>query len=137
MTQVLATAVEPQAGITGLSSEEAARRMARVGPNILLTAPSTSLAREIVGAFANPLMLVLFVIRTPASALHSRPSRTLIATVVGALSLGLALPFTPFAVTLGFVPPPPAFLGLVALITVAYLSCVEFVKRPLMKRLLA
>src|SRR5690349_7069879 len=45
----------------GLSSEEAARRLLRFGPNALQTAPTGLVAREALGALANPLMLVLLV----------------------------------------------------------------------------
>jgi P-type Mg2+ transporter len=81
--------------------------------------------------------LVLFVIRTPHSILRSRPSGALVATVVIAVGAGMLLPFTRLAIPLGFVPVPLRFLGFVALVTVAYLSCVELVKRPLMARLVA
>ena len=45
----------------GLSSEEAARRLLRFGPNALQTAPTGVVAREALGALVNPLMLVLLV----------------------------------------------------------------------------
>ena len=80
--------------------------------------------------------LVLFVIRSPRSAFRSKPSRALVWTVAGAVTLGVALPFTPLALPLGFVTPPALFLGFVVLVTVGYLACLELVKRPLMARLL-
>jgi Mg2+-importing ATPase len=81
--------------------------------------------------------LVLFVIRTPRSIFRSRPSRGLVVTVAGAVALGVLLPFTPLASPLGFVAPPASFLGYVVLVTVAYLTCVELAKRPLMRRLIS
>jgi Mg2+-importing ATPase len=81
--------------------------------------------------------LVLFVIRTPRSLFRSRPSGALVTTVVVALAVGVALPFTMLASPLGFVPLPLRFLGFVALVTVGYLTCVELVKRPLLARLIA
>src|SRR5581483_10253698 len=80
--------------------------------------------------------LVLFVIRSPRSMFRSRPSRALVGTVTGALAVGILLPFTPLAGPLGFVRPPALFFGFVVLVTAGYLACVEFVKRPLMARVL-
>ena len=80
--------------------------------------------------------LVLFVIRAPGRIWQTRPSAALVATVTGALALGIALPFTPIAASLGFVAPPWRFIAFVVVVTLAYLTCVDLVKRPLMRRLL-
>jgi Mg2+-importing ATPase len=80
---------------------------------------------------------VLFVIRTARNPLQSRPSGALALTVVGALAIGLALPFTPLAAVLGLTPPPGIFFAYVAGATVAYLGLVELVKRRTLSRAFA
>jgi Mg2+-importing ATPase len=87
------------------------------------------------GWFLESLMtqtLVIFSIRTTGNAFQSRPSWILSASVIGVLLLGLSIPYFPFAADLGFRPLPPQFYGALALLTVAYLGIVEFVKRKLM-----
>lgn len=73
--------------------------------------------------------LVIFVIRTRASPLRSRPSPALAASVLGAGALGLLLPFTPLGPALGFAPPPPALLAAIAGMVAAYLALAEAMKR--------
>jgi Mg2+-importing ATPase len=82
-------------------------------------------------------MLVLFVIRTTGNPLRSRPSGLLTATILVALGLAVALPFSPLAGALGFVTPPGRVLVFVAVVTAVYLFVVERVKRRTMQRLLA
>ncbi|HET7342266.1 MAG TPA: HAD-IC family P-type ATPase, partial [Methylomirabilota bacterium] len=81
--------------------------------------------------------LVLFVIRTAGNPFRSRPSAPLAATTVLIVCVGLALPFTPLASPLGFVPVPPAFFAFLGVATLTYLLLVELVKRRLMGRLVA
>jgi Mg2+-importing ATPase len=81
-------------------------------------------------------ILVVFVIRTAASPLHSRPSGFLAATAGGALAVGLALPFTPVAGLFGLTSLPASFLAYVATVVFAYLALVEFVKGRIVTRLL-
>ena len=81
-------------------------------------------------------ILVVFVIRTAASPLRSRPSGLLVATAGTALGVGMVLPYTPIAGALGLVPVPPAFFLYVAGVIAAYLLLVEIVKRRTMARLL-
>jgi len=50
--------------------------------------------------------------------------------------IGVILPFTPFAATLGFVPLPGAYFVFLGTVTTTYLVLVELVKRRLMRRLL-
>ena len=76
--------------------------------------------------------LVLFVIRTAGNPLRSRPGKALIASVLAAVVIGIALPFTPVGAALGFVPLPPVFFAFLALATATYLLLVEFVKRRFM-----
>jgi Mg2+-importing ATPase len=76
--------------------------------------------------------LVLFVIRTGGNPLRSQPSKSLIATVLAAVIIGTALPFTPIGADLGFIPLPPMFFAFLAAATATYLLLVEFVKRRFM-----
>jgi Mg2+-importing ATPase len=78
--------------------------------------------------------LVLFVIRTGHRPWHSRPSRALVATVLAVVVVGVWLPYSPFAGTLGFVPLPVAYVAFVAAATMAYLGLVEVVKQLLLRR---
>jgi P-type Mg2+ transporter len=76
--------------------------------------------------------LVLFVIRTMANPLVSRPSAALTATTVTVVAIGLLLPATPLAPILGFTIPPPSYFAFLIAATLTYLVLVEFVKRAVM-----
>jgi Mg2+-importing ATPase len=76
---------------------------------------------------------VVFVIRTAGNPFRSRPSGALATTVVGALAIGLALPFTPLSTAFGLVAPPPLYFAYVAGVTACYLTLVEAVKRRTMR----
>ena len=80
--------------------------------------------------------LVLFVIRTAGNPLRSRPSLPLAVTTILVVLIGVALPFTPLAATLGFVPLPGTYFVFVGGVTITYLALVELVKRRLMRKLL-
>jgi Mg2+-importing ATPase len=80
--------------------------------------------------------LVLFVIRTAGNPLRSRPSLPLAVTTVLVVLIGVILPFTPLAATLGFVPLPGAYFVFLGGVTMTYLVLVEIVKRRLMRKLL-
>ena len=80
--------------------------------------------------------LVLFVIRTAGNPLRSRPSLPLAVTTVLVVLIGVVLPFTPLAATLGFVPLPGAYFVFLGGVTITYLALVELVKRRLMRKLL-
>jgi P-type Mg2+ transporter len=80
--------------------------------------------------------LVLFVIRTAGNPWRSRPSLPLAVTTVLVVLIGVILPFTPLAATLGFVPVPGAYFVFLGGVTLTYLALVEVVKRRLMRRLL-
>jgi Mg2+-importing ATPase len=73
--------------------------------------------------------LVIFVIRTARNPFRSRPSRALVTTTLAVVAVGVLIPFFPFGKLVGFVPPPAAYLGFVAVATATYLLVVEFVKR--------
>src|SRR5207245_3013232 len=80
--------------------------------------------------------LVLFVIRTAGNPLRSRPSLPLAVTTVLVVLIGVVLPFTPLAATLGFVPLPGAYFVFLGGVTITYLVLVEMVQRRLMRKLL-
>jgi P-type Mg2+ transporter len=73
--------------------------------------------------------LVLFVIRTMGNPLRSRPSGALSVTVCSVAIAAVALPYSPLAELLGFVPLPLSYVGYVAGATLTYLALVEVVKR--------
>jgi Mg2+-importing ATPase len=77
--------------------------------------------------------LVLFVIRTSGNPLRSRPSRPLTITTIAVVLVGVLLPFTGFASTIGFVPLPPLYFVFLTGATVTYLLFVEMVKRRLLR----
>ena len=78
--------------------------------------------------------LVLFIIRTAGNPLRSRPSLPLTITVLLVVAVGMVLPYTPFAVPLGFTPLPAMYFLYLIVMTVIYLLLVELVKRPLMRQ---
>lgn len=81
--------------------------------------------------------LVLFVIRTAANPLRSRPSRPLAITTLLIVAIGVILPVTPLAGALGFTPLPALYFLFLAGMTITYLLLVEVVKRWLMRRLIS
>ena len=72
--------------------------------------------------------MVVLVVRTRRPLLASRPSRPLAAATLLVVALTLGLPFTPLGRLFGFVPLPPLFLALLALILLAYGLSAELVK---------
>jgi Mg2+-importing ATPase len=78
--------------------------------------------------------LVLFVIRTAGNPFRSRPSAPLAITTVAVVVVGILLPFTPAASTLGFVPLPGSFFLFLVAVVGTYLALVELVKRRLLRR---
>jgi Mg2+-importing ATPase len=81
--------------------------------------------------------LVIFIIRTGGSPLTSKPSRALTWSALGVAGLALAIPLSPFARGLGFVPLPGAYYLFLVAATVTYLGLVEVVKRLVLRRALA
>jgi Mg2+-importing ATPase len=73
-------------------------------------------------------VLVIFVIRTSGNPLRNPPSRALAASALGAVALGVLLPFTPLGALLGFVPPPPLFFAVLVVLVATYLALVQVVK---------
>ncbi len=80
-------------------------------------------------------VLVIFVIRTRRKPWLSRPNPWLVALSLGVVAAAMALPFSPLAPALGFVPLPLEFFGLLAVLLVAYLAMVEVGKRWFYRRL--
>jgi Mg2+-importing ATPase len=74
-------------------------------------------------------VLVVFVIRTRLQPWRSRPDPWLAATALGVLAVAVALPYTPLAAWLGFVPPPPTLMLALAAIALVYLISAEWAKR--------
>jgi Mg2+-importing ATPase len=73
--------------------------------------------------------LVIFVIRTRRTPFYrSRPSRLLLVASLACVAVGAALPYSPFAHTLGFRALPAGFFGALAAMVVAYLALVEAAK---------
>ena len=77
--------------------------------------------------------LVLFVIRTFANPMRSRPSVALTISTLAVVMIAALIPFVPWAATFGFVPLPPAFFAFVALAAGTYLGIVEIAKRWLVR----
>jgi P-type Mg2+ transporter len=78
--------------------------------------------------------LVLFIIRTMGNPLKSRPSVPLAITTILIVIAGIALPYSPLAIQLGFTPLPAPFFAFLAISTVTYLALVEVAKRRLFAR---
>ncbi len=72
--------------------------------------------------------LVVFVIRTAAHPLKSRPAPMLVFAVLAVVAAAILLPYTPLGPLLGFTPLPAALLGLIAMLIGTYLVLVQVVK---------
>jgi len=72
--------------------------------------------------------LVVFVIRTAANPLKSRPSRPLLLSVLAVVGIATALPYTPLGRLLRFTPLPLSLLAAIAVLAVTYLFLVQAVK---------
>jgi len=81
--------------------------------------------------------LVLFVIRTAANPLRSRPSAPLTITTLAVVLVAMALPFSPLAGPLGFMPLPAGYFVFLAAASATYLLLVEIAKRRLLREFLA
>ena len=79
--------------------------------------------------------LVIYVIRTTGNPLVSRPSRALLITTLFIVVLGMLLPSSPFAKTLGFSVLPAVYYAYVLAATIVYLAAVELGKRILFGKL--
>jgi Mg2+-importing ATPase len=54
--------------------------------------------------------------------------------VLACVAMAIALPYTPLATWLGFVPPPPTFFAFLLAVVVTYLLLVEGIKRLFYRR---
>jgi Mg2+-importing ATPase len=72
--------------------------------------------------------LVVFVIRTAANPLKSRPSWPLLISVLVVVSIAGVLPYTPAGRLLRFTPLPLSLLATIAFLAVTYLLLVQVVK---------
>jgi len=73
-------------------------------------------------------VLMIFAVRTRRSLFKSRPHRAVTALAVGASLLTLALPFSPLASWLGFVPLPPVYFGFLLIAAAGFMAVIEGVK---------
>ncbi len=78
-------------------------------------------------------ILVIFIIRTRRPAWLSRPDKVLTFTSLTALAVALLLALTPLGREIGFAALPPALLGAIAGLTLAYLAAAEALKRVAIK----
>ena len=121
--------------------------------NVALAAPATLVARFAnpvdtdhtyaaalfsTGWFVESLMtqtLIVHVIRTnQIPFIQSRASWQLTMTTITIMGIGAALPFTPLAQYLGFVPLPWQFWPLLALTLVCYVGLTQLIKTWMVKR---
>jgi Mg2+-importing ATPase len=72
--------------------------------------------------------LVVFVIRTAANPLASRPSRPLLISVLAVVAVAVVLPYTPVGRLIRFTPLPISLLGTIAFLALTYLLLVQAVK---------
>jgi Mg2+-importing ATPase len=72
--------------------------------------------------------LVVFVIRTAANPLKSRPSRPLLISVLAIVTVATVLPYTPLGTLLRFTPLPLSLLATIAFLALTYLFVVQAVK---------
>jgi Mg2+-importing ATPase len=79
-------------------------------------------------------VLVIFIIRTRGNPLKSRPHPLLAVTSVLAVSLAILLPFTALGTYFGFVPLPPSYFGVLALLVISYLVVVQLIKHQFYAR---
>lgn len=77
---------------------------------------------------------MIFVIRTANNPFRSRPSVALVASVLVTVAIGVLLPFTPVAESLGFVPLPAGYFLFLIAVTGIYVLLVDLAKRWLMRR---
>ena len=73
--------------------------------------------------------LVVFSLRTRLPLIRSRPSHVMMLVTALVWLVALAIPYSPIAGALGFVPLPLGYLGIVLLIVVSFLISAELTKR--------
>ena len=81
-----------------------------------------------IESFLTQALMVLFLRTRRVPFFYSRPSWQLLSATLLCAAIGIALPFTPVAHILGFVPVPWPVLGTIAAIVVVYGVAVEITK---------
>jgi Mg2+-importing ATPase len=80
-------------------------------------------------------LAILLVVRTHRPLLKSRPSAGVLWSTVAVAVAAIALPYAPLLdATFGFVPLPPALMGMLLAITFAYVIANEWAKRHFQRR---
>ena len=79
-------------------------------------------------------VLVIFVIRTRGSPLRSRPHALLATACVAVVAIAALLPYSRIAPVVGLVRLPPAYFGVLLVLSAAYLLLVDRVKRSFLRR---
>jgi Mg2+-importing ATPase len=82
-------------------------------------------------------VLVIFIIRTRLNPFLSRPHPWLTITSLTVVAVAMILPYTAAGAYFGFVPPPPMFFLVLAVMVLAYLGMVEGMKRWFYRRFAA
>ena len=78
--------------------------------------------------------LVVFALRTRLPFTRSRASRPMLAVTAVVALVALLIPYSPIAGLLGFKALPPAYLLVIAIITLIYFASAEVVKRVFYRR---
>lgn len=79
--------------------------------------------------------LIVFVIRTAKTPFYqSKPSKWLTISSLSIVAIGIVLPFSPLAKSLGFVPLPPLYFVFFIIIVTTYLFFVDIVKRTFLQK---
>jgi Mg2+-importing ATPase len=73
--------------------------------------------------------VVVFALRTRLPFVRSKPSKAMLGMTLLVMVITLALPYTPLAVLLGFIPLPMTYLLLIFGIVALYFTSAEFAKR--------
>jgi P-type Mg2+ transporter len=79
--------------------------------------------------------LIVLVVRTRLPFLKSLPGKYLSIATILIVAVVVALPFTPLAALLGFVPMPLSFYGWMLLIVAAYIGAAEMAKKWFYRKL--
>lgn len=80
-------------------------------------------------------VLIVFVIRTSKTPFYkSKPSKWLIIASLSIVGVGIALPFSPLAASLGFVAMPPLYFIFLIIIILAYLFFIDIAKRLFLQK---
>ena len=74
-------------------------------------------------------VLIVLVVRTRLPVTRSRPGWPLVVASLSVIAAVVAVPFLPFATTLGFTPLPFSFYAALAAVAAAYIAAAELLKR--------